>query len=66
MRILDSSMTKKQAAKQFAATAFDEPREIGTWLINPFRFQLEHGRKWYRVEFLSDFTGLEIVEDHTL
>jgi len=66
MAIEDKTITARQAAERFAETAFDEPRKVGCYLINPSRFQLVDGRKWYQINPLPNYAGWEIADDTTL
>ena len=66
LQIEDRTITPRQAAEHFAATSFEEPRKVGCYLINPPRFQLLDGRKWYRIDMLPNYAGWEIRDDDTL
>lgn len=61
LQIFDKTITPRQAAEHFAATAFESPRKVGCYLIEPPRFQLVDGWKWYRVNMLPNYAGWEIV-----
>jgi hypothetical protein len=66
MKIYGPQLTARQAADQFAAEAFEEPRKVGTWIINPTRFQLVRGKQWYLVECLPTYDGWEITCDYSV
>jgi hypothetical protein len=67
MRITTGHLTAREAADEFARTAFDPPRAVGTWR-NRERgchhhyadFQLVGGVRWYEVWLLFDYSGWNI------
>lgn len=68
MRIGTTNTTAKQAADEFAATAFETPRKVGAWRKSPReplvpQFRLVGGRQWYSVLLADDRRGWEIVCD---
>jgi hypothetical protein len=63
MIIQNSQISAKEAAKEFAATYFEEPRKVGTVCASPdaaLLFQLVRGTQWYAVRLLPDYSGWEI------
>jgi len=60
---LNSQATAKDAAKHYAATAWEEPRKVGTVVAAPdaaLKFQLVGGNRWYAVRCLPDYDGWQI------
>ena len=63
MIIRNSQISAKEAAKEFAATYFEEPRKVGTVAASPnaaLLFQLVGGRQWYAVTCLADYSGWQV------
>lgn len=66
MIIRNTQISAKEAAKEFAATYFEEPRKVGTVCASPdaaLLFQLVDGRQWYAVRCLPDYSGWEVVAE---
>ena len=61
IQIRNSKLSARQAADLFAAEAFEEPRKVGTWIVDSLtpRFRLIGGRQWYEVVLLPG-NGWEI------
>jgi hypothetical protein len=59
MDIYERDITARQAAERFA-DAYGDGRKIGCWLINPHRFQLKGGARWYTVEMLPGWEGWRV------
>lgn len=63
MIVSNVKLNARQAAEQFAAEAFEQPRKVGAWKqsgLTP-RFRLAGGRQWYEVRLLPDRGGWEIL-----
>ena len=67
MEIRNPSMTARDAANEFARTAFGEPRKVGEYqpLGNQngkhyADFRLVGGVRWYSVSVLDDYSGWRI------
>lgn len=67
MRIDGHNMTARDAAAEFARTAFDDPRTVGTFRNREHGhhhhyadFQLVGGVRWYEVWLLYDYSAWNI------
>jgi hypothetical protein len=72
MRIDGYKMNAREAADEFARTAFDEPRKVGRWrtrehghISHYADFQLIGGTRWYEVWLLANHSGwnIEVAEE---
>ena len=64
MKILDRSMTARDAANHFAANYSEEPRKVGCIVTAPnygILFQFVDGRRWYSVQMVDG--GWEVVPE---
>ncbi len=62
--IYDKTITARQAAERFAREVCDDPRKVACYLIEPPRFQLVGGWRWYRIEPLPNYAGWGIVAEN--
>lgn len=62
--IYDKTITARQAAERFAEHVCRDPRKVACYLIEPPRFQLVGGWRWYRVEALPNYAGWGIVAEN--
>ena len=64
--IYGTDLTAHDAADQFAAKYFGEPRKIGCWMKNgdsDRSFMLTNGRKEYQVRCNSTYDGWDISDE---
>ena len=69
IRIDGHNRTARDAADEFARTAFEEPRKVGVFRNREHGhhnhyadFQLIDGARWYEVWLLWDYSGWNIAE----
>lgn len=55
MEIRNTKINSRQAAEQFAAEYFEQPRKVGKIKMDGphYKFRLVDGRQWYTLEIMA-------------